>query len=140
MKTRLLWLAVVIAACAGFYFAMVKPALEPNLPSVTIEDLKKMRPPPPLPPPTLPAPVISEPVIPPPQLPPPVVLPPVVRNSVAEKPVVPIQNGVTIDFSYGGPQIKNQGKDAEALDAALKEMAEATKNIQIVSPPAAAQK
>src|SRR5437016_1208732 len=50
MKTRLLWVAVVLAACAGFYFAMVKPALEP-VPMARIEDLKKLRPPPQLPPP-----------------------------------------------------------------------------------------
>jgi hypothetical protein len=129
MKTRLLWIAVVLAACAGFYFAMVKPALYPSLPSVTIDDLKKMRPPPPLPPPTLPQPIVTEPVISPPQLPSEIVVPPV--RGIAERPVVPIQNGTTIDFSSGGPLLKNQGKDDEALQQALREMAEAVKNMQI---------
>lgn len=137
MKSRLLWVAVVIGACVGFYFAMVKPALEPSLPSVTIEDLKKMRPPPPLPPPELPLPVIAEPFIAPPAVPP-LPLPAIATvQPTAPKPermIVPIQDGVTIDFSYGAPHIKTQGKDAEELEKALKEMAEATKDLTISSP------
>ena len=129
MKNRLLWLAVVLGACAGFYFAMVKPALEPKrLPSVTIEDLKKMRPPPPLPPPELPRPVITEPVIPPPVIKPIALPAPQTGAAASSKPIVPIQNGATIDFSYGAPHIKLQGKDAEELEKALKEIQEATKD------------
>jgi hypothetical protein len=46
-------------------------------------------------------------------------------------PEVPIQNGATIDFSTGAPVIKMQGKDQEALDAALKEIDEALKQTKI---------
>jgi hypothetical protein len=95
---------------------------------VTIEDLKKLRPPPPLPPPELPPLVFAEPVIPPPVIKP--IALPVVRTEAApqSKPIVPIQDGATIDFSYGAPHIKLQGKDAEELEKALKEIAEATKD------------
>ena len=126
MKTRLLWIAVVLAACAGFYFAMVKPALAPP-PLAKIEDLKKLRPPPSIPPPELPKPVIAQPAIALPEIKPPPL--PVVRTDPAMQQVVPVQNGATIDFSYGAPQVKVQGKDEEALLNALKEMAEATKDV-----------
>jgi hypothetical protein len=128
MKNRLLWVAVVIAASVGFYFAMVKPAINPTPPPVTMEDLKKMKPPPQLPPPELPAPVISEVVLAPPVLQP-IALPAVRTVVPPTKLEVPIQDRTTIDFSTGAPQIRVQGKDAEALDQALKEMAEATKDI-----------
>jgi hypothetical protein len=126
MKTRLLWVAVVLAACAGFYFAMIKPALAPP-PTAKIEALKKLRPPPPIPPPELPQPVIAQPVIPLPEIKPPPL--PVVRNDPPMQQVVPIQDGATLDFSYGAPQVKVQGKDADELAKALKEMAEATKDV-----------
>jgi hypothetical protein len=129
MKNRLLWVAVVIAASAGFYFAMVKPAVTPPPPIVTIQDLKKLRPPPQLPPPELPTPVISEVVIAPPVLP--AIALPAVRPVVPPtKLEVPIQDGVTLDFSSGAPQAKAQGSDADAIKDALKEMAEATKDIK----------
>jgi hypothetical protein len=49
---------------------------------------------------------------------------------------VPIQHGATIDFSTGSPMVKMQGKDQEALDKALKEIAEATKDVTFPpSPP-----
>lgn len=130
MKKRLLWFLVVVGACVGYYFVMIKPALDPARPSITIEDLKNLRPAQP-PPPELPKPVIPEPVIAlptPPPIPLPVVRAEAARSVTSPPAVVPIQNGVTIDFSYGGPQIKNQGKDAEALESALKEMSEATKD------------
>lgn len=130
MKTRLLWLAVVLGACAVFYFAMVKPALEPKPPTLTIEDLKKLRPPPPLPPPELPRPVITQPIITPPAMPV-VTLPaprPVAAAPGAQRLEVPIQNNATIDFSTGAPQVRTQGKDADELEKALKEIAEATKD------------
>ena len=129
MKNRLLWIAVVIAASVGFYFAMVKPAVTPTPPSVTMEDLKKMRPPQQLPPPELPPPVISEVVIAPPA-PPPIAMPSVRTVVPPTKLEVPIQDGVTLDFSSGAAQVKAQGSDADALKDALKEMSEATKDIK----------
>lgn len=134
MKTRLLWAAVVLAACIGFYFAMVKPAVFPEPKKLTIEDLKKLRPAAP-PPPQLPQPVVPDVVVAMPALPPvplPAVRPPPTR-SISSDQIVPIQDGTTIDFSYGGPQIRNQGKDAEELDKALKEIAEAVKDRVISS-------
>jgi hypothetical protein len=41
---------------------------------------------------------------------------------------------VTIDFSTGAPMVKGFGKDQEALDKALKEMAEATKDVKFAPP------
>lgn len=50
------------------------------------------------------------------------------REDPAPAPLeVPIQNGATIDFSTGAPHVRMQGKDKEALDKALRDMAEATK-------------
>jgi hypothetical protein len=81
--------------------------------------------PPTIPPPPLPEVVIALPKLPPPQPPRPIVAP---RNDpVPGPPLVPIQDGATIDFSHGAPMVKKQGKDQEALDRALREMAEATK-------------
>jgi hypothetical protein len=52
-------------------------------------------------------------------------------DPVAGRPEVPIQNQATIDFSTGAPVIKMHGKDQDALDAALKEMAEVVKDAKI---------
>ena len=49
------------------------------------------------------------------------------------KTEVPIQDTATIDFSIGAPVVRSGGKDQEALDKALKEMAEATKDVSF--PP-----
>jgi hypothetical protein len=46
---------------------------------------------------------------------------------------VPIQDGATIDFSFDGPVVKSGGEDQAALDRALREMAEATKDTKF--PP-----
>ncbi|HUR59209.1 MAG TPA: hypothetical protein VM029_15945 [Opitutaceae bacterium] len=64
-------------------------------------------------------------------------LPDVVRVP-APKPVlpttlvVPIQDQATIDFSIGAPVVRSGGADTEALERALKQMDEATKDIQFV--------
>jgi hypothetical protein len=129
MKNRLLWVALVIAASVGFYFAMVKPAVNPASPSVTMEDLKKMRPPQQLPPPELPRPVIADVVVAPP-VPPPIAMPAMRTVVPPTKLEIPIQDGVTLDFSSGAAQARAQGSDADALKEALKEMSEATKDIK----------
>jgi hypothetical protein len=44
---------------------------------------------------------------------------------------VPIQNNATIDFSTGYPQVRAHGKDQDALDAALKEIADVEKGTKL---------
>lgn len=95
-------------------------------------DFKEFKPPP-IPPPPLPEVQVSVPQLPPPApaRPVPIVAP---RNDpVPGPPEVPIQDNATIDFSTGAPVVKKGGKDQEAIDRALKEMAEATKDISF--PP-----
>jgi hypothetical protein len=134
MKSRLIWAAVVLAAIAGFYIVTIRPT-QTHSPGFSrkrppLRDLQ----PPPIPAPQLPLPVVAMPVLTPPL--PAQTLPPVVRRD-ERKPMqmdVPIQNAATIDFSTGAPQVRVQGKDQDALEKALKEMAEATENVTF--PPA----
>lgn len=89
-------------------------------------DFKDFKPPT-IPPPPLPEVVINPPALPLPIRPIPLVAP---RNDPVPRPLeVPIQHGATIDFSTGAPMVKMQGKDQDALDKALREMAEATKDV-----------
>lgn len=53
----------------------------------------------------------------------------------AHAPEVPIQEGKTIDFSSGKPVVKESAADQAAIDAAKKEMDEATKNITFEPTP-----
>lgn len=128
MKSRIIWALVVIAAAAGFYFVTIRPTNQGGTERINRREIDrafKDFKPPPIPPPPLPEVVIATPQLPPPKRPVPIVAP---RNDpVPGPPLVPIQDGATIDFSYGAPMVKKQGKDQEALDRALKEMAEATK-------------
>ena len=136
MKSRLIWAAVLLAAAVGFYFVTIRPAMRPDEPpqvnrrklNRAFKDWK----PPEIAPPPLPELVIATPAIPPPSISPPLIAP---RNDPVPGPLeVPIQNGATIDFSLGAPMVKMQGKDQEALDRALKEMAEATKDVTFPPP------
>lgn len=43
-------------------------------------------------------------------------------------------DGQTIDFSSGKPVVKNSAEDKAAMDAALKDMAEATKDTTFTAP------
>jgi hypothetical protein len=61
----------------------------------------------------------------------PVVPPPPRSDPIPGRPEVPIQNQATIDFSTGAPVVRVHGKDQDALEAALKEMAEVTKDVKI---------
>jgi hypothetical protein len=45
------------------------------------------------------------------------------------KPEVAIQDGKTIDFSTGKPVVKDSPEDKAAIDAAVKEMDEASKDV-----------
>lgn len=44
-------------------------------------------------------------------------------------PTVKIEDGKTIDFSSGKPVVKDSAEDRKAIDAAVKEMDEASKGI-----------
>ena len=125
MKSRLVWAAVIVAAIAGFYFATIRPALretpaKPDHRRIN-RDFATSFQPPPIPPPPLPE--VKMPSLN--LLPPPVATR---REDPVPAPLeVPIQNGATIDFSTGAPHVRMQGKDKEALDRALRDMADATK-------------
>ena len=140
MKSRLLWLVVIIAAIGGFYYTTIRPTLNPA-PAMLNRRLSKEFVPPTIPPPPLPEPKFEIPNF---QLPAPETFRPpaaVLATSGEETPSrrqeVPIQDGTTIDFSIGAPVVRSQGDDKAALEKALKEMAEATKD---VSFPATAPK
>ncbi len=131
MKSRLLWAAVVLAALAAFYYTTIRPTHTPA-PGLS-KKLRSLRhaPPPEIPPPPLPEPVMTMPTL---ALPPlahqPIVLPPVVPRREERQPMVmelPIPDNATVDFSRGAPEVRTVGKDKEALDKAIREMAEATK-------------
>lgn len=129
MKTRIFWvpIAVLILVAVGFYFyrqgalPMVPPPAKPPRAtrSAPVEP----------PPPALPLIVATPPVI----TPKPIALPPPPQR-LAPELILPIQDQATIDFSIGSPVIKRGGSDTEAMNRALKEMAEATKNLTIPPP------
>jgi hypothetical protein len=50
-------------------------------------------------------------------------------------PVVPIADGKAIDFSTGKAVVRSTAADKQAMDAALKEMDEATKNVTFQADP-----
>jgi hypothetical protein len=51
-------------------------------------------------------------------------------------PSVAIEDGKTIDFSSGKPVVKDSAQDKAAIDAAVKEMEEAVKDVTFGPPPA----
>lgn len=133
MKSRIIWIAVVIAAIAVFYFVTIRPAMTPVSPKLNRRMMNEIRPPE-IAPPELPAPVVEMPTIP---LPSPGSILPDTTFRDNRQPMqmeVPIQNRATIDFSIGAPVVRSNPDDVEALDKALKEMAEATKDTKF--PPA----
>ncbi len=136
MKSRILWALVLVAALAGFYHLTIRPAWEPAPARLPRKPLIKEFTPPEIAPPPLPQPVVAIPTMTPPPLP--ALLPGAIRPPVRPRPrgpEVPIQNGVTIDFSYGTAQLKTQGEDQAALDRALKEIADATKDTVFAPAP-----
>jgi hypothetical protein len=128
MKTRLLWIAIVAVGLAALYFGITQPHVStvPRHLRDPIADLKPVAPPP------IEPPVLTIPAIPPLTLPP--IKPPVRFDPVLSRPEVPIQNAATIDFSLGTPMVKMHGKDQDALESALKEMAEAAKGTTFEAP------
>jgi hypothetical protein len=125
MKTRLLWIAIAAVGLAALYFGITRPHVTsiPRHISDPLADLK------PVIVPTLEPPVLSIPPTPTLTLPP--IKPPVRFDPSLERPEVPIQNAATIDFSTGAPVVKMHGKDQDALESALREIAEATKGASI---------
>ncbi len=129
MKSRIIWLVVVFAAMAGFYYTTIRPALTPTSPRFNKRMIRDFQPPdlamPPLPHPRVDFPEVSLP---------PVRLPPLIVSERRERPSatspeVPIQNGTTIDFSIGAPVIRAQADDQAAMDKALREMNDAVKDV-----------
>ena len=132
MKSRIIWAAIVLAAIAGFYVVTIRPT-QTHSPGFSRKrpPLRNLQPPEVALPP-LPEPVIAMPAIQPPLLNQPIPLPSVEGRRgprPAARPEVPIQDNATIDFSLGSPQVRAQGKDQEALERALKEMADAAKDV-----------
>lgn len=128
-KTRIYWVPIVvlISIAAGYfgYQRWIAPAIKPPAASARSAQDRAITPPPPaIPPVAVQPPVIATQ---------PLALPPPPRR-VAPELFLPIQNQATIDFSIGSPVIKRGGSDEEAMQRALKEMEEATKNLAI--PPA----
>jgi hypothetical protein len=52
---------------------------------------------------------------------------------------VPIQDGKTINFSNGSPVVGGSAADKAALDAAVREIDEATKNVTFKAEPTPAK-
>jgi hypothetical protein len=129
MKSRLLWAVVVVVAIAGIYLALIRrtgpaaPGFSRQRPTPReLQPAEAARP-------TLPPLVMASPTLPPPPLSREFAAPPVAVRRAAEPMEVPIQDNTTIDFSIGAPVVRSQTKDQEALDRALREMAEAAKGV-----------
>ena len=126
-----LWLLATALTAGAVYFATrpAPPAAVPPTPRVRVQPaqspagdaaLATQPQPDPEPPPTPPPPPPAAGLFPPaPPLPP-----------------VAIQDHVTLDFSSGIVQQSDTAADQAALDAALKEMDEATKNVTFPAAPA----
>jgi len=125
MKTRLLWALILSVGVAALYFGIARPHVS-TIPKEILEPMADLKPPA-LPPIELPPLVIPDlPAISPPSA---VAKPRL--DPIPKPPEVPVQNQATIDFSTGAPVVRVHGKDQEALEAALKEMAEVTKDARI---------
>jgi hypothetical protein len=134
MKSRIIWLAVVFTAMAGFYYTTIRPAMTP-VPSRFNKRITQEFQAPDLAMPPIPAPRVDMPII----ALPPLRLPPVIVSERRERPTanspeVPIQDGATIDFSIGAPVVRSQAGDQAAMDKALREMNAAVKDITFDPP------
>ena len=125
MKNRLLWALILTVGIAALYCGIARPHVT-SIPKDVRDPLADLKPPtlPPLEPPQLVVPETPAITLPP--------LPPPTRNDpILGRPEVPIQNQATIDFSTGAPFVRMQGRDQDALDAALREIAEVAKGAKI---------
>ncbi len=50
-------------------------------------------------------------------------------------PEVPIEDGKTIDFSGGSPVVRSRAADKASMDAALRQIDEATRDTTVQAPP-----
>jgi hypothetical protein len=125
MKNRLLWALILSVGITALYFGIARPHVS-SIPKEMLDPMAELKPPA-LPPIELPALVIPEI----PAIKPPVVSSQTRSDPILGRPEVPIQNQATIDFSTGAPVVRVHGKDQDALEAALKEMAEVTKDAKI---------
>jgi len=125
MKNRLLWALILSVGLTALYCGIMRPHVS-TIPKEILEPMADLKPPA-LPPIELPALVIPEI----PTIKPPVVSSQTRSDPILVRPEVPIQNQATIDFSIGAPVVRVDGKDQDALEAALKEMAEVVKGAKI---------
>lgn len=125
MKTRLLWALILSVGLAALYCGIMRPHVS-SIPQEIRDPIADLKPvaPAPLEPPALIVPEI-------PAIPLPTSVAPVRATPSFTQPEVPIQDHATIDFSIGAPVVRVDGKDKEALEAALKEMAEVAKTMKI---------
>ena len=125
MKTRLLWALILSVGITALYFGIARPHVS-TIPQEVLDPMADLKPsaPPPIEPPALVIPEI-----------PAVTLPALPTRAtpglMPRSPEVPIQNQVTIDFSTGAPHLRAHGKDQEALDSAIREMADVEKATRI---------
>lgn len=125
MKTRLLWALILSVGMIALYCGIMRPHVS-TIPKEILDPMANLKPA------TLPSiepPPLVIPEIPAIKLP--VVSPQTRSDPILGRPEVPIQNQATIDFSTGAPVVRVHGKDQDALEAALKEMAEVTKDAKI---------
>jgi len=122
MKSRLLLLAILAVGFTALYFGVTQPHVS-SIPKEVRDPFAELRP---EPPPPIELPTLEIPALPT-LVPPPLPAPAARMISVPSKPEVPIQNNATIDFSTGYPHVRGYGKDQDALDAALKEIADVEK-------------
>lgn len=123
MKNRLLLFAILAVGATALYFGLVRPQVSsiPTEITAPMADLKPV-PPPPIEPPALVMPAM-------PTFTPPPIRPNLRVDPILGRPEVPIQPNATIDFSTGSPVVKTFGKDKEELEKAMKEIAEAVKDV-----------
>lgn len=123
MRRRLYILLLAVAAGIALGWWRSHRSAPEAAPQAAAPGRKHLSPPPPAP--VLPPPATAEPVVlaPTPFTPPPVVVP-------GTRPAVRIQDGKTIDFSSGKPVVKDSGEEKTIIDAAVKEMDEAAKNVR----------
>lgn len=135
MKNRILWLAIAATLIAvAIYFAQRPPPIAPvgtaprtppSAPTRHAAPESAHGVPTPVATPAVPATPVTAPTA---------MVPAAQKKNEFPPPIVPIQEGATIDFSIGAPVVRSGGADTEALERSLKEMAAATKDVSF--PPA----
>jgi hypothetical protein len=125
MKTRLLWALILSVGIAALYCGIARPHVS-SIPKEILDPMADLKPVAPAP---MEIPALVIPDIPTIALP--SVSPQPRALPALSPPEVPIQNKATIDFSTGAPVVRVQGEDRDALEAALREIAEVAKGTKI---------